>query len=294
MFSRFAFALLLVCAASFVRPEAENLDNGYSADELKVIESTREHHTFQTEVNKLMDILINSIYSSSDVFLRELISNAADALDKIRYRAISDPSQLDSNPNLEIRIKVDREHGTITISDSGIGMTRQELIDNLGTIAQSGTTNFLNNLKDASGSVDLGLIGQFGVGFYSAFLVADRVIVHSKSNDDAKQYIWDASSQREYQVYVDPKQDLGRGTTIVLHIKESASDFLNEAKLKSLVKQYSEFIDFPIYLWASHEEEVADEAEKDTDLEEQIDVQDVEEETKEEKKEGYRLGMGTC
>jgi heat shock protein beta len=265
-----------------VRSEEPTENDGYTADELKVIETTREHHTFQTEVNKLMDILINSIYSSSDVFLRELISNAADALDKIRYKSISDPSQLDSNPSLEIRIKVDQEHRTITISDTGVGMTRQELIDNLGTIAQSGTTNFLNSLKNNEGTVDLGLIGQFGVGFYSAFLVADRVTVHSKSNDDSKQYIWDASSQREYQVYVDPKQDLGRGTTIVLHVKESTPEFLNEAKLKSLVKQYSEFIDFPIYVWASHEEEV--EAAEDTDLGEEIDIQDVEEGAKEEKK----------
>jgi heat shock protein beta len=254
----------------------------YTAEELKIIESTRESHVFQTEVNRLMNILINSLYSSSEIFLRELISNAADALDKIRYKSILDSTQLGNTPNLEIRIKADLEHQTLTISDSGVGMTRQELIDHLGTIAQSGTTNFLNKLKaSGDGPLDLNLIGQFGVGFYSAFLVADRVTVHSKSNDAEKQYVWDASSQSSYEVYEDPKQDIGRGTSIVLHIKPSAVEFLNDAKLKSLVKQYSEFIDFPIYVWSSHLEEVESAPEEEEPKEEDFDIEDVEEDEKE-------------
>ena len=251
--------------------ERATSDAGYSAEELKVIEATRENHSFEAEVNKLMGIIINSLYSNSEIFLRELISNASDALDKIRYKSITDKSILDSNPDLNIKIKADPEAKTLTITDAGVGMKKEELVNNLGTIAQSGTANFI---KSASNEADLGLIGQFGVGFYSAFLVADRVEVHSKSNDSDKQYVWDASSQTTYTVYEDPKQDLGRGTSIVLHIKESAMEYLEESRLRTLVSQYSEFIDFPIYLWSSHVEEVEPEVTADDD-DDDMDVEDV-------------------
>ena len=258
--------------------ERSTSDVGYSAEELKVIEATRENHSFEAEVNKLMGIIINSLYSNSEIFLRELISNASDALDKIRYKAITDKSILDSNPDLSIKIKADPEAKTLTITDAGVGMGKDELVKNLGTIAQSGTANFIKSA--ANDKADLGLIGQFGVGFYSAFLVADRVEVHSKSNDSDKQYVWDASSQTTYTVYEDPKQDLGRGTSIVLHIKESAMEYLEPSRLRTLVEQYSEFIDFPIYLWASHVEEVEPEVTVDDD-DDDIDVEDVDEDEEE-------------
>mmetsp|Transcript_15458 Transcript_15458/g.24173 ORF Transcript_15458/g.24173 Transcript_15458/m.24173 type:complete len:767 (-) Transcript_15458:60-2360(-) len=253
--------------------ERASSDTAYSAEELKVIEQTRENHSFEAEVNKLMGIIINSLYSEAEIFLRELISNASDALDKIRYAAITDKSVLDSNPVLDIKIKADAEAKTLTITDSGVGMGRDELVKNLGTIAQSGTANFI---KSASSDADLGLIGQFGVGFYSAFLVADRVEVHSKSNKSDKQYVWDASSQSSFTVYEDPKQDLGRGTSIVLHIKESSLEYLKESRLRGLISQYSEFIDFPIYLWASHEEEIPVEEAADDDDDDDLDVEDIE------------------
>ena len=253
--------------------ERASSDTAYSAEELKVIEATRENHSFEAEVNKLMGIIINSLYSEAEIFLRELISNASDALDKIRYNSITDKSVLDSNPHLNIKIKADPEAQTLTITDSGVGMGRDELVKNLGTIAQSGTANFI---KSATSEADLGLIGQFGVGFYSAFLVADRVEVHSKSNKSDKQYVWDASSQSSFVVYEDPKQDLGRGTSIVLHIKDSALEYLAESRLRGLISQYSEFIDFPILLWASHEEEVIPENNDDDDDDDEIDIEDIE------------------
>jgi len=231
--------------------EAINPD-GFSVKELKLMESVAEKHQFQAEVNRLMQIIINSLYSNSEIFLRELISNGSDALDKIRFLALTDPKQLESGQTLEIKIRGDSKAKTLTITDTGIGMTRENLINNLGTIAKSGTLEFMEKFKQGD---NVNLIGQFGVGFYSAFLVADEVTVITKHNEDSKQWVWRSDSQGQYTITEDPRGvTLGRGTQIVLHLKEDALEFANQDTLRALVKKYSEFINFPIYLWASSEE----------------------------------------
>nr|BAJ98551.1 predicted protein [Hordeum vulgare subsp. vulgare] len=250
------------------REEEKINPDGLSVKELKQLEAKGEKHVFQAEVNKLMNILINSLYSNSEVFLRELISNASDALDKIRFLSLTDGEQLSSGSDLGIKIKVNKDEKTLTITDTGIGMSRDDLINNLGTIAKSGTTEFL---KSFQASKDTNLIGQFGVGFYSAFLVADTVTVISKNNSD-KQYIWQSDSHGSFSITEDPRGNtLGRGTSIVLHMKEEAEEFLDEKTLKDLLSKYSEFIDHPIYLWTSNvvdkevaltDEEIAEEKRK--------------------------------
>jgi heat shock protein beta len=177
-----------------------------------------EKHEFQAEMNRLMDIIINSLYNHKEVFLRELVSNAHDAVEKARYLSLSDPHFLDGKKELEIRIEVDNDAKTLSITDTGVGMTKADLINNLGTVAKSGTTNFIEKLSQ-SGASDSNLIGQFGVGFYSAFLVADKVTVTSKSKDD-KQYIWESTAGSSYTIEEDTEgEPLVRGTLITLHIK---------------------------------------------------------------------------
>lgn len=211
---------------------------------------TEESFEYQTETSRLMDLIVNSLYSNRDVFLRELVSNASDALDKIRFLSLSDNSQLGNRPDLEIRIKADAESKTIIIEDSGVGMTKSELMDSLGTIARSGTAKFMEKIKESQDSHDANLIGQFGVGFYSAFLVADRVTVQTKSNADDKQWVWQSSmGTTNYTVKPDDGESLIRGTRITLHLKEDAEDFCDPRKLQDLVKTYSEFINFPIKVW---------------------------------------------
>ncbi|VVC87038.1 unnamed protein product [Leptidea sinapis] len=238
-------------------------EEAISPDELSVaqqreIRERAQNYTFQTEVNRMMKLIINSLYRNKEIFLRELISNASDALDKIRLLSLTDRSVLESNSELSIRIKAEPEKRLLHIIDTGIGMTKNDLINNLGTIAKSGTADFLSKMQDTEkeSSQEMNdMIGQFGVGFYSAFLVAERVTVVSKHNDD-RQHVWtsDASS---FSVAEDPRGDtLQRGTHLTLHLKEEAADYLQADTIRSLVKKYSQFINFPIYLWASRTETV--------------------------------------
>lgn len=197
-----------------------------------------------------MDIIINSLYTKKEVFIRELISNASDALDKIRFVAIQSPEYLGAYPDLEIKIDFDHDAKTISITDTGIGMTKAELIKNLGTVAKSGTTAFLEAMGKGQ---SLSLIGQFGVGFYSAFLVANKVVVTSKSADD-EQHIWTSTADAKFFVTKDPRGDtLGRGTRVTLHLKDDAIEYVEQDKIKNLVKKYSEFIQYPIRLFLSKE-----------------------------------------
>ncbi|KAI3730345.1 hypothetical protein L1987_61515 [Smallanthus sonchifolius] len=228
----------------------------------KNLRSNAEKFEFQAEVSRLMDILINSLYSNKDIFLRELISNASDALDKIRFLSLTDKEVLGEGDDtkLEIQIKLDKENKILFIRDRGVGMTKEDLIKNLGTIAKSGTSAFVEKMQTGG---DLNLIGQFGVGFYSVYLVADYVEVISKHNDD-KQYVWESKADGAFAISEDTyNEPLGRGTEIRLHLREEAGEYLEESKLKELVKKYSEFINFPIYLWATKEVDVEVPAEED-------------------------------
>jgi len=235
--------------------EAINID-GLSVAEMKELRDKAEKHEFQAEVNRMMKLIINSLYKNKEIFLRELISNASDALDKLRLISLTDKSVLDATDEMSIKIKADKENHLLSITDTGVGMTKQDLITNLGTIAKSGTADFLSKVQDAENAQAMSdLIGQFGVGFYSAFLVADKVIVTTKHNDD-KQYIWE-SDANSYSVVEDPRGDtLKRGTTVTLVLKEEAYDYLEQDTVKDLIKKYSQFINFNIYMWTSKTETV--------------------------------------
>uniref|UniRef100_A0A061S629 Heat shock protein 90kDa beta n=1 Tax=Tetraselmis sp. GSL018 TaxID=582737 RepID=A0A061S629_9CHLO len=221
-----------------------------------------EKFTFQAEVNRLMDIIINSLYSNKDIFLRELISNASDALDKLRFLSLTDPGQLGDGESskLEIKISLDKERNMLSIRDRGIGMTKDDLVKNLGTIAKSGTSSFLEQMQKGG---DVNLIGQFGVGFYSVYLVADYVEVVTKHNDDV-QYVWESKADGNFAISEDTDgEPLGRGTQINIFLKEEAQEYASESKLKELVTKYSEFINFPIYMYASKEVDEEVDAESD-------------------------------
>lgn len=243
----------------------------------------------------MMKLIINSLYKNKEIFLRELISNASDALDKIRLLSLTDREQLDTNTDLVIRVKTDKENRILHIIDSGIGMSKNDLINNLGTIAKSGTAEFLSKVQEEDEKKREeanDMIGQFGVGFYSAFLVADKVVVSSKHNSD-KQYIWESDSAN-FNIIEDPRGDtLKRGSQISLHLKEEAQDFLEEDTIKNLIKKYSQFINFPIYMWTSktveeevpiEEEEKKEEPKKTEDETEDDEAKVEEEDTEAEKK----------
>lgn len=232
------------------REEMSISDDGFSIAEQKLLAGREQKFEFQAEINRLMQIIINSLYSNREIFLRELISNASDALDKIRYLSLTDKSQLGEGDmaKLQIMVRADPEKKLLHIRDTGIGMTKEDLQNNLGRIAKSGTKEWIDRLNKSD---NLSQIGQFGVGFYSSFLVADKVTVTSKHNNDV-QYIWESSSetQTSYSLVEDPRGNtLGRGTMVTLHLKEEAEEFLQEDTLKKLISRYSEFINFPIYLY---------------------------------------------
>jgi len=267
--------------------EAIKLD-GMSVAEMKLMRESAEKHVFQAEVNRMMKLIINSLYRNKEVYLRELISNASDALDKIRLLSLTDKSVLEATEELSIKIKADKENHVLHITDTGVGMTKDDLINNLGTIAKSGTADFLNRLQDASSTDQFNdLIGQFGVGFYSAFLVADKVIVTTKHNDD-KQYVWE-SDANSYTVVEDPRgPTLKRGTQISLYLKEESYDFLEQDTVRDLIKKYSQFINFNIFLWGSSTQTVEEPIEEDEEPEQKEEESDdegtVEEDKEEEEK----------
>jgi len=273
------------------REEQAISDDGFSVAEKKLLEGRQQNFEYQAEINRLMSLIVNSLYSNREIFLREVISNASDALDKLRYLALTDKSFLDreilkeeETPKLEIRIKIDAEKKMIHVRDTGVGMTKEELVNNLGRIAKSGTKEWIDKLSKGD---NLNQIGQFGVGFYSTFLIADIVSVTTKHAQD-QQYIWQSIGEAtsSFTITEDPRGNtLGRGTLISMQVKEDAEEYLDQDKLKTLVERYSEFINFPIYLQTKkevskevpveeEEEAVAEPAETD----EAAEVEDVEEE----------------
>jgi len=253
---------------AFQRETSEMADNKENTQDEEMIKATTEDgetFKFAADIQQLMSLIINAIYSNKEIFLRELISNCSDALDKIRYDSLTNKEALSADEKLEIKIIPNAKDNTLTICDSGVGMTREDLINNLGTVARSGTRQFMDAIDAGA---DMSMIGQFGVGFYSAYLVAEKVVVYSKHNDDAA-HVWESAAAGSFTVREAAETDPyapARGTAIVLYMKDDTADYLKVEEIKKLVTRHSQFIGFPIYLEV--EKEVEKEVEDDEDEEE--------------------------
>ena len=231
-------------------------------------DTTPEKHVFQAEIQQLLDLVVHSLYTDKEIFLRELISNASDAMEKLRHVEATEKNVHQPTLPLEIHITTDEEAKTLTIADAGIGMSHEELVKNLGTIAHSGTKAFLKSIKEG-GAAPANMIGQFGVGFYSAFMVADKVSVYSRSwHADSAELVWTSDGKSSYEIEESPGLD--RGTKIVMHLKEDCAEYATEYRIKHLIETYSNFVGFPILLngkrinevealWLKNKSEISDE-----------------------------------
>src|SRR5947209_10307267 len=208
-------------------------------------------HEFQTEVNQLLHLIVHSLYSHPEIFLRELVSNASDALDKLKYLNLTEEPYKSLTFDPRIDLELDEEKQTLTVSDNGIGMNEEDLVSHLGTIARSGTKNFLSNLS-GDAKRDSNLIGQFGVGFYSAFMVADRVQVVSRKATEEKAWLWTSDGKSGFDI--EPAERPEQGTTVTLHFNEDGKEFANSWKVREIIKKYSNHIAFPIFLTADKSE----------------------------------------
>ena len=209
--------------------------------------STVQEFEYKAEMKQLLDLIVHSLYTHPEIFLRELISNASDALSKVRFNALTDQELLEGDTDLGVRIRIDQKEMTFVIEDNGIGMSEEELIANLGTVARSGTLGFMQALKEQQKKLDGNLIGQFGVGFYSVFMVTDEVTVETRSAKPGSQgYRWRSSGQGTYTIERIEKE--GRGTTISFRLREESKEFAEEYRVEHIIRKYSNFVDFPIML----------------------------------------------